>query len=414
MIKPTVPTLGRSAAAPPLDSITELTRELVRIPSRGGEDSCEPVLHAVRKWLEQRSVPVALLTSPAGAPVGTVVEICGRQPGPTYCLDACIDTAPFGDLDAWAVPPTDAAVGDGRLYGRGAADSKVAVAIFSHLGVELALGADRFHGRLLLLFDGDEHTGHFAGVKSFVRDYPDVDGVLIGYPGSDAVIVGARGFYRATVTLYGVGGHSGDRTRDAQNAVEKAARLVESLAATQLPSATTPAFPLEPSLTITGVNGGGGFSMVPDSCEVGVDVRLTQSFAAADARKLLAGAVEAIDDERPGRARAHIEEAESWPAYRLADDSHVADALIAAARRHHDPATPARVCGPSNIGNFFAARGIDATCGFGVSYENLHAPNECVEIDTIPMAYRVYRDAVRSLLLPAGTDRTSRSAQRSS
>ena len=140
--------------------------------------------------------------------------------------------------------------------------------------------------------------------------------------------------------------------------------------------------------------------MVPDTCQVMVDVRLTPSFATDDARELLTTVIADIDHRRPGRTRAHIEEAESWPAYRLGEHSHVASALLSAARRHHDAATPAR--GPSNIGNLFSAHGIDATCGFGVSYRGLHAPNEGLQIDTIPIAYRVYRDAVRKLLLRSG------------
>lgn len=56
------------------------------------------------------------------------------------------------------------------------------------------------------------------------------------------------------------------------------------------------------------------------------------------------------------------------------------------------------VCGPSNIGNSFAAQCLDATCGFGVTYENIHAPNERVRLDTFAMAYAVYSEAVGSLL----------------
>jgi succinyl-diaminopimelate desuccinylase len=57
------------------------------------------------------------------------------------------------------------------------------------------------------------------------------------------------------------------------------------------------------------------------------------------------------------------------------------------------------VCGPSNVGNYFAAHGINATCGFGVTYENLHAPNERIELDTIRMTSDVYATALQSLLV---------------
>ena len=47
-------------------------------------------------------------------------------------------------------------------------------------------------------------------------------------------------------------------------------------------------------------------------------------------------------------------------------------ALVAAAQSHHDAGTQPVVFGPSNIGNYFAAHGIDATCGYGVSHEAVH------------------------------------------
>jgi hypothetical protein len=55
------------------------------------------------------------------------------------------------------------------------------------------------------------------------------------------------------------------------------------------------------------------------------------------------------------------------------------------------------VCGPSNVGYYFAAHGIDATCGFGVTHENLHAPNERIKLNTIQMTSDVYATAIYSL-----------------
>ena len=66
----------------------------------------------------------------------------------------------------------------------------------------------------------------------------------------------------------------------------------------------------------------------------------------------------------------------------------------------------AKIAGPSNIGNYFAAHGIEATCGFGVTYENIHAPNERVKLDTIPMAYSVYAAAIVRVLAAYPLDGT--------
>jgi hypothetical protein len=80
--------------------------------------------------------------------------------------------APFSNLDAWDTPPSEPHESDGWLIGRGAADSKAAVALFAHLAADMQQTASALQGRLLVLFDADEHTGHFSGVKSFLRRYP--------------------------------------------------------------------------------------------------------------------------------------------------------------------------------------------------------------------------------------------------
>ena len=209
--------------------------------------------------------------------------------------------------------------------------------------------------RLLVLFDADEHTGRVGGVKSILREYPSVDGAMIGYPGKDRVIAADP--------------HSPERR-------PKAALLVDAVDQAALPDTQDPDFPLRPSIAATRIAGGSTFSMTPDTRTVDIHVRLTPDFTAADARAFLADATEKVDAARPGTAAAALREEETWPANRLPPDAPVASALLAASREHHDHNTDLAVCGPSNIGNLFAAHGIPATCGFGASYRNLHAPND--------------------------------------
>jgi succinyl-diaminopimelate desuccinylase len=142
-------------------------------------------------------------------------------------LDACLDTAPFGDEHAWTHPPTSAVIEDGWLWGRGSADSKSGAAIFCHIAARLSASTDYLHGSLVLLFDVDEHTGGFGGAKRYFEgpDAPgDVAGVMIGYPGMDTLVVGGRGVYRAKLHVRGVASHSGG-SKATPSAIEKAAHL---------------------------------------------------------------------------------------------------------------------------------------------------------------------------------------------
>lgn len=79
-----------------------------------------------------------------------------------------------------------------------------------------------------MCFDADEHTGRFKGIRTFFDRFPEVSAAMIGYPGQDAIRTGARGYWRGSITVYGVGQHSGSQ-RPPRNAIIKAAELVREL-----------------------------------------------------------------------------------------------------------------------------------------------------------------------------------------
>jgi succinyl-diaminopimelate desuccinylase len=383
-------------------SIVTLLRDLVAVHSRGSADDYGAVTDVVVGWLGAAGIAAQRLESVAGTPTGIVVDI-GRPPGdgPRYVLNATLDTAGFGDLSNWSSDPVTALLRDGWLYGRGSADSKAGASVFCHVARDLFAERDRLAGTLTLLFDLEEHTGAFAGVQRFISTLAPgamPRAVYIGYPGNDRIVVGGRGFERAIVTVHGRAAHAGSSQRRGSNAVLRAARLAADLAVYALPASTTPDFPLPPQLTITAVAGGEGFSMVPDACSLNVDIRLTPTFTAALARRTLAYAVEVFDAAAPDERKTRIEWIPGWPAYRLDDDEPAVRALHVAACAAFGREVPTGTAGPSSVGNYLATLGVPATSGFGVSYRNLHAPDECIEVASIEPVYGAYRCALRSLL----------------
>ena len=215
---------------------------------------------------------------------------------------------------------------------------------------------------------------------------------MIGYPGYDQLVVGGRGFLRARVTVTGRAAHTGSaRSSGYANAVERSAAVVAALATHHVPGPVDPLIGLPPKLTVTAIHGGEGYSVVPDRCVVNVDVRLTSTFGAAEARSLL-------EHTAAGWGIEDIEYEETWPAYVLPDTAPIREALREAAGRHLPRAPVVRVAGPSNIGNFLAGLGIQATAGLGVGYEGLHGTDERIDLATIPMVQATYHDAVLSLL----------------
>lgn len=380
------------------ESIVNLAASLVRVPSRAGIDPPEPILDFISNWLEQRQLQVSRITDTDNHPVGLYLQFSGREPGPAICLNACLDTAPFGDEDSWRHPPCSGVIEAGRLYGRGAADSKTAVAIFSHLAVAFQSEGLPL-GEVYILFDADEHTGDFRGVKHFLQTISrPPEAALIGYPGNDKLVAGSRGFLRAEIEVFGVAAHSGSSSSEGFNAILKMARLIEALSNGPLPRESDSEFGVGPKVSVTETSGGEGFSVVPDSSRCKVDFRLTPGVDESVARRWLLSVIAKIDEDYPGPKSTSTEWKESWPAYRVPESSPLVKEFLDTVEEVFHRRIPAVVSGPSNIGNYLATLGIPTLSGFGVSYSNIHATDESVEIETIDPVYRVYQGVVRKLL----------------
>jgi succinyl-diaminopimelate desuccinylase len=391
----------REAAEADHVSVIELTQQLVRTPSRGGIDDYRPVVDVVTSWLATAGLGPRVLRDEHADPVAVTCEIRGSGPGPHYLLDACLDTAAYGDEAAWSRPPDSGVIDDdGWMHGRGTSDSKVAVAIFSHIAARLAV-APNFQGTVSLLFDLDEHTGGFAGIRAFLEQVPEdlpLAGAYIGYPGPDTIVIGGRGMYRSTVTLYGQADHSASKKSRVANAIVKATRMVDLLQAS-VPTEVDDDFGLPPKATVTWIEGGikGAFSIVPDRCQLDIDVRLTPSFTAALAAKTIAEVVRQVDREIPApRAGIATQAMESWPPYKLTSGHPLSTALEAGARAG-SLRPRAMVAGPSNIGNLLHLHGIPATAGFGVEYRGLHGTDEAIRLRSVPRVQEAYHRALLHL-----------------
>lgn len=389
---------GHYCAAWDYASIVDMTRRLVRIPTRGGRDDYELAAMLVAQQIPD-GVPLEVFRGVHGEPLGVAATL-DFGPGPHYVLNAPLDTADTGDPDAWSFDPFAGDIVDGWLRGRGASDSKVAVAIFTHLAARLV--HHDLRGKLTVLFDLDEHTGGFGGIKAWLASQGQKpDGVMIGYPGNEKIVIGGRGVWRVRITVYGKSAHSGSSRRDV-SAIARAAELHERLVAwvpTWMLADDVP-FGLPPKVTVTSISGGapGSYSVVPDACTLEVDVRLTPMFTAEIAARSVQRAVDEIDTDEPGVRSSIVETVgEPWPAYRLPTDHTLVQALQHGARLAGLNPTPA-VAGPSNIGCLLSQHGIPATAGFGVAYRGLHAADEAIDVSTVPAVYASYFEAVRRLL----------------
>ncbi len=134
---------------------------------------------------------------------------------PHFCFAGHTDVVPPGAEDKWERPPFEATLEDGRLWRRGAADMKCAIAAFAAAAAR-AIGKGAIKGSLSFLITGDEEGPAINGtqkVLGWMRDNDmSIDHCLVGEPSNpeeigDMIKVGRRGSANCWLTVTGKQGH---------------------------------------------------------------------------------------------------------------------------------------------------------------------------------------------------------------
>ena len=123
---------------------------------------------------------------------------------------------PPGDAGRWTHPPFEAAIADGRLYGRGAVDMKGGVAAFVAAAVQYRRDAGAAAGSIALLLTGDEEGPSINGTRKVLawmaENGETIDHCVVGEPTSvatlgDTIKVGRRGSLSGRIEITGKQGH---------------------------------------------------------------------------------------------------------------------------------------------------------------------------------------------------------------
>lgn len=194
--------------------------------------------------------------------------------------------------------PFDGRIADGRVYGRGAVDTKAS------LGVVLAvLEQARIEGRrpapnLLVVGSASEEAGGMLGAVGF-REWAEArrlrpHEVIVAEPTMCAPIYGHKGGVALEVTVCGQAAHS-SQPHLGRNAITAAATVISALDAEhQRLISQPPATPVgTATLTVALISGGTAGNVVPDRCTFTVGRRIVPGEDTADVAAGLAGLIEA-------------------------------------------------------------------------------------------------------------------------
>jgi acetylornithine deacetylase/succinyl-diaminopimelate desuccinylase-like protein len=393
-----------TSAATYQSDLTAFLRDLVRIPSVNGRDPESPLAERIQVGanklaLESRRVAVVPERPNILVTYGTGTE--------RFALIAHMDTVSEGNLAGWSTPPFAADIQEGRIIGRGAADNKAGIACGLYtlaLLRDLKL-IDPVRQQVILAGVVDEESGACSplGVRHLLDSGElQARGAIYTYT-SDIVCIGHRGLLRLELNAHGQAIHAGlaewhNHLRGA-NAVTALADLLLKLESLMIPAIAPPGFE-HLGLTVTPgtmLHGGSFPSIVPDSANAIVDIRLLPGQSSADVIEVVQTQIRAVENERP-RITFDMKVTVDIPGAFIPKEHPLA--LIA--QDYTEVVTGRRWetagAGPANEGYMLIGAGIPTLCGFGPSGGNPHAPDEWVEIDSLPATVAMFAGIIHDYL----------------
>ncbi|WP_313691917.1 M20 family metallopeptidase [Halorarum halobium] len=353
------------------EELRSLTRELVSIPSHEDETAAGD---AIEDWL--RAETDADVTRDEH---GNVIARRGDQSAPSLALVGHHDVVPPGepqvdDEGNYAVEERD-----GRLYGRGSADMKgaVAAAMLAFRDADLESGFEL----VFASFVGEEVGGvgaRGAIADGFAPDYAVVAEGSTNYSktGVTDVVIAHKGRRASTLVARGENAHA-SVPENGVNAVYRACDAVDVVRELEFPEVEVLGERVRGSVAVTGIDGGSAWNVIPDECEVTVDERTVPGeYASLEDAERIEGVEWRVDQDLPPMA--------------CSDDA-FADAVLAAAR-DAQAGDPEHVSKPhaTDAGWLSDAGTACVVCGASEPGE-AHTDTESVSLDVLARCYRIYR-----------------------
>lgn len=189
-------------------------------------------------------------------------------------LFAChLDVVGPGEAD-WKYPAFAGVESDSKIYGRGSADMKGGItAIVTAIGQIVESGAE-LGGDIILLGAAGEETDS-CGAKRFVRNHgerlPELAGVVIPEPTNFEIVTAHRGMLWLKLKTGGKAAH-GSTPQLGVNAIASMKALLSELESYKIPFGPHKLLG-ECSMSVNMISGGKAINVVPDSCEIGIDIR---------------------------------------------------------------------------------------------------------------------------------------------
>jgi Acetylornithine deacetylase/Succinyl-diaminopimelate desuccinylase and related deacylases len=241
-----------------------LLQALIRIPSTSRDES-QAASYMV-SWMEEHGLRPELhgnnilLTAP---------DYDERRP--TLLLNAHIDTVK--PVSTWTRDPFGGEIEGDRLYGLGSNDC--GGGLVTLLQVFRRLSERERPYNLLYVASAEEEVSGENGFRSVLPLLPHVDVALVGEPTGMQPAVAERGLMVLDVVSHGISGHAA--RGEGKNAIVAALKDLEWLSSYRFEKESALLGPT--TMQVTVIHAGTQHNVVPDRCEMVVDVRTNECYA---------------------------------------------------------------------------------------------------------------------------------------
>lgn len=380
--------------------LTELVKDLIRIPSVSGENPEREIADFIKKYCRSIGIKIQEVAKDNLRP--NLILDTDPEKYENFLFLGHMDTISAGDIRQWEHFPFSGHNNGGRIVGRGSIDMKGGIAceiytlwLIKELGLNLP-----FNVRVALVSNeegGSADTPIFEqGMQHLVESgFIRGKAAIYGYGGSFNVGIGHRGVLRVRIKTEGERVHTGSlkwqNKEKGINAVTGMAELLLELEKMELPIVSHPDFPKHSNVITPGtmiLHGGSAVSTVPDECTTVVEVRYLPGTDIKAIYSQIRELCERVIKNRSG-LKVFLEKFVDIPAVILPKSEPVVEILSEACKEEFDQVVSTRGYGPANESFMLIKKGIP-TVVFGPLGGGAHAPNEYVYEDSLVKTIRVY------------------------
>ena len=202
---------------------------------------------------------------------------------PTILLNSHIDTVK--PVAGWTRDPFTPTEEEDRLYGLGSNDA--GASLVSMIAAFLYLNQCPREYNIVMLASCEEEVSGKNGIESVIPMLPPIAVAIVGEPTEMQPAIAEKGLMVLDGKIKGVSGHAA--RNEGVNAIYEAIEVVETLRNLKFDKESPTLGPIK--ISVTQINAGTQHNVVPDMCEIVVDVRSTDAYSNVETLKIIQEAV---------------------------------------------------------------------------------------------------------------------------